>query len=152
MGTCSEMEPIGLKTKRRVLECSKPVTDKRKQDITDQITEPIAMHIIVMKHEVFKRLIETLERSYSIPKRSRISEALICMHSNPQDHVLTQKRSSTAASLAAGIQQSEYVHYRRRENLKRTLDKHLESQVNTLSHVNLRHSSENEETLVPIEG
>lgn len=64
------------------------------------------MHIIVMKREAFIRLIETLERSYSIAKRFTISETLICMHSNPPDQVLTQKRSSVAVSLMADIQQS----------------------------------------------
>lgn len=91
---------------RNTLESVKPITDKRKQDIPDKITEPIVMHIIVMKREAFKRLIETLEHSYFIPKCFTISETLICMHSNPQDQVLTQKRSSTAVSLMVHIQQS----------------------------------------------
>lgn len=102
------METIALKS--NTVESGKAIEDKRKQDITDKITEPVVMHIIVMKRKAFKRLIETLERSYSIPKHSIISEALICMHSNPLEPVLTQKRSSTAGSLKA-----DGVHFNTKE-------------------------------------
>lgn len=118
-----------VKPTESTLESVKPITDKRKQH---KITEPTAMHIIVMKCEVFKRLIETLEHSYAIPEHSTISEALIGIHGNPQDQALTQKRSCTAVSFMQTFSSQCPFHYQRWETLEKTLDKHLESQVDTV--------------------
>lgn len=88
----------------------------------------MVMRVILMKREVFQRLIETLERSYSIPERSTISEALVCMRSDPRDQVLTQKRQQGVSWQTFNSE----CHYQRREKLEKTLNKHLESQVNYL--------------------
>ncbi|XP_073668771.1 zinc finger BED domain-containing protein 4-like [Paramisgurnus dabryanus] len=94
------------KTTQQLLQFRKPITEKRKREITDAIVEFIAMDmrpINVVEGEGFRKLIKKMEPDYTVPNRSSVSNALSLKYSDLRGQIFALVGNAMAVSFTTDI-------------------------------------------------
>ncbi|KAK1879672.1 Zinc finger BED domain containing protein 4 [Dissostichus eleginoides] len=85
-------QPSTSSTIQQTLQSQKPITEKRKREITDAIEDFIAMDmrpIYIVEGEGFRKLMKKMEPGYTVPKRSSILDAMSLKYSDHRDQIVT---------------------------------------------------------------
>lgn len=94
------------KTSQQILQFRKPLTEKRKREITDAIVEFVAMDmrpVNVVEGEGFRKLMKIMEPDYTVPNRSSISNTLSLKYSDLRGQIYALVEKATALSFTTDI-------------------------------------------------